>query len=258
MTESTQQNLFELSAIQKSFGDTKVLTNFDFAIERGKTTVVIGPSGCGKTVLLKLLILLLRPDRGKVFFDGRRIDPLPESRLVPVRARCGFLFQAGALFDSQTVFENIAFPLYQHTDHSHDEIRQIVRNKLRLVALEPLENRYPAELSGGQQKRIALARAIALSPEVVLYDEPTTGLDPIRSDIIGDLILKLKTELRITSVVVTHDMKLAAKIGDRIVMMSQGRIIADGTADEIYHSTDPVVQQFVLGRSAFAGGVHLD
>jgi phospholipid/cholesterol/gamma-HCH transport system ATP-binding protein len=250
--------LYLLEGVCKSFGREKVLEDFDFHIERGKTTVVIGPSGCGKTVLIKHLNVLLRPDKGSVFFDGVRIDNLPEKELIPVRRRCGFLFQAGALFDSQTVEQNVAFPLLQHTRYSYAKIRRMVHEKLEMVGMIGFEDRLPSELSGGQQKRVALARAIALSPEVILYDEPTTGLDPIRSDIINELIIKLQNELQITSVVVTHDMKSAYKIGDRIVMLGKGKIIADGTAADIRNSADEQVRQFIEGRSTPLAGDQLN
>ncbi|MCP4711999.1 MAG: ATP-binding cassette domain-containing protein, partial [Planctomycetes bacterium] len=203
MNDSNHKNIFELHGISKSFGEVKVLDDISLVIEAGKTTVVIGPSGCGKTVLLKHLIVLIRPDRGAVFFDGARIDKLKEKQLIPVRRRCGFLFQAGALFDSENVAQNVGFPLLQHTNYTQKEIDKLVHERLELVGLAGLENRMPGELSGGQQKRIALARAIALAPEVVFYDEPTTGLDPIRADRINELIIKLQNELNITSIAVT-------------------------------------------------------
>ncbi len=250
--------LYVLEGVCKSFGREKILEDFHFRIEKGRTTVVIGPSGCGKTVMLKHLNVLLRPDRGAVYFDGVRIDNLPERELIPVRRRCGFLFQAGALFDSQTVEQNVSFPLVQHTRYAPAKIRRIVREKLEMVGLGGYEDRLPSQLSGGQQKRVALARAIALSPEVILYDEPTTGLDPIRSDIINDLIIKLQHELQITSVVVTHDMKSAYKISDRIVMLNKGKIIADGTPDEIRSSTDEQVCRFIEGRGQSRAGQEIE
>ena len=240
--------LFELRNVNKRFGRQRVLEDINLRIEPGKTTVIIGPSGCGKTVLLKHLIALLRPDSGEVFFDGQRIDHLRERELIPVRRRCGYLFQAGALFDSETVAQNVAFPLWQHTSYTAQQINDIVQEKLQHVDLERLAARMPAELSGGQQKRVALARAIALSPEAILYDEPTTGLDPIRSGSISGLILKLQNQLQITSVVVTHDMTSAYKIADRIIMLSRGRIVADGSPDEIRNSGNAVVQRFVRGQ----------
>lgn len=226
-----------------------VLDDITLSIEKGKTTVVIGPSGCGKTVLLKHMIVLQRPTLGEVYFKDRRIDNLDDKELNSVRAHFGYLFQAGALFDSLSVAENIMFPVRQHCKIGRfSAVEELVRNKLRMVGLDGLQNFYPANLSGGQRKRVALARAIALDPEVILYDEPTTGLDPIRSDTINELILKLERELGVTSVAVTHDMKSAYKIADRIVMLHNGKIIADGNADHIRNHSDPVVQQFIKGE----------
>ncbi len=226
-----------------------VLDDISLAIEKGKTTVVIGPSGCGKTVLLKHMIVLQRPSSGEVYFKGQRIDNLDDAELNSVRARFGYLFQAGALFDSLSVAENIMFPVRQHCQITRfSAVEELVRNKLRMVGLDGLQNFYPANLSGGQRKRVALARAIALDPEVIMYDEPTTGLDPIRSDTINELILKLERDLGVTSVAVTHDMKSAYKIADRIVMLHHGKIIADGDSDHIHNHQDPIVQQFIKGE----------
>ncbi len=244
-----QHNLFELRGVNKSFDRHHVLRSINLEIRQGETTVIIGASGCGKSVLLKHFIVLLRPDRGEVVFDGRRIDNLRENQLSDVRRRVGFLFQAGALFDSQTVAANIAFSLIEHTHYSPEEINQLVRDKLELVGMAGLEQRLPSELSGGQQRRVALARAIALSPEVILYDEPTTGLDPIRADIINELIIKLQRGRQITSVVVTHDMNSAYKIGDRIIMLHDGEIIADGEPEAIQESDHPEVRRFIRGES---------
>lgn len=241
--------ILAIKDITKKFGSNVVLDDVSLTIEEGKTTVVIGPSGCGKTVLIKHLIVLLRPSSGEVYFRKQRIDNLNENELNGVRTHFGFLFQGGALFDSLNVFENIIFPIRQHhkiTDWR--EIEEFVKAKLAVVGLDGFQNYYPASLSGGQRKRVALARAIALNPEVILYDEPTTGLDPIRSDVINELILKLKRELGITSVVVTHDMTSAYKIADRIVMMHNGKIVADGSADCIRNHPHPVVQQFINGQ----------
>ncbi len=235
--------------LTKSFGDNVVLDNISLAIEKGKTTVVIGPSGCGKTVLIKNFIVLLRPSAGEVYFKHRRIDNLPESELNKVRTHYGFLFQAGALFDSLSVAENIIFPIVQHYKvNERERLERIVRTKLAMVGLDGFQNYYPAKLSGGQRRRVALARAIALNPEVILYDEPTTGLDPIRADIINELILKLQRELGETTVVVTHDMKSAYKVADRIIMLYDGKIIADGDADHIRNHPHPVVQNFINGQ----------
>ena len=238
-----------LKNLTKKFGDNVVLNNVSLAIEKGKTTVVIGSSGCGKTVLIKHLNALLRPSSGEVYFKNRRIDNLTENELNKIRTHYGFLFQGGALFDSLSVAENIIFPIRQHYKIKHwSEVEDLVKSKLAIVGLEGFQNFYPANLSGGQRKRVALARAIALNPEVILYDEPTTGLDPIRSDIINELILKLQKELGETTVAVTHDMTSAYKIADRIIMLHNGKIIADGDADHIRNHPHPVVQQFINGQ----------
>ena len=239
--------IVELRKVYKSFGRLEVLRGVTLKLERGKTTVVIGESGTGKSVLLKHMMGLIRPDRGRVYVDNQRVDRLHEKDWVPVRRRFGFLFQMGALFDSMKVGENIAFPIAEHTDHPRSKIDEIVSRKLALVGLDGIQSKWPAELSGGQRKRVALARAIALEPEIILYDEPTTGLDPIRADTINDLIIKLKKELSVTSVVVTHDMTSAFKVADRIVMLHHGEFIADGTAADFRRSTDPRVRQFVSG-----------
>jgi len=243
------EGIIVVKNLTKKFGDNVVLDNISLSIEKGKTTVVIGPSGCGKTVLIKNLIVLLRPSSGEVYFRNERIDNLPEKQLNKIRTRYGFLFQGGALFDSLSVAENIMFPIRQHykiTDWR--QVEEVVEAKLAMVGLEGFQNYYPANLSGGQRKRVALARAIALNPEVILYDEPTTGLDPIRADIINELILKLQRELGETTVVVTHDMTSVYKIADRIIMLHNGKIIADGNAEHIRNHPHPVVQQFITGQ----------
>ena len=246
---STDTPVLEIRNLVKKFGKRTVLKNISLSFAKGKTTAIIGPSGCGKTVLIKHLICLIRPSLGEVLFKGRRIDDLSEQALAAVRTRIGFLFQAGALFDSLTVRENILFPVYQHKSNLGAGLAEdLVRTKLTMVGMDGFQDYYPANLSGGQQKRVALARAIALDPEVILYDEPTTGLDPIRSDVINELVLKLQRELGVTSVVVTHDMKSAYKIGDRIVMLHDGNVLADGDADHIKNHTHPIVQQFIHGR----------
>lgn len=242
--------LVELKNISKRFGYLQVLNDVSLSIEAGQSIVIIGASGTGKSVLLKHIVGLLKPDKGQVWVDGQRIDNLPERHLVPVRRKFGFLFQMGALFDSMNVADNIAFPLREHTRLSHNEIYTIAEQKLSMVGLPGIGAKMPAELSGGQRKRVALARAIALEPQVVLYDEPTTGLDPIRSDVINELIRKLQRELRITSITVTHDMNSAFKIGQRIVMLKDGYVIFDGTPQEIQASTDPAVKRFVVGEAS--------
>lgn len=252
ITETIHSNgdgVIVLKNVIKKFGSKVVLDNVSLALEKGKTTVIIGPSGCGKTVLIKHLILLLRPTFGEVYFKGGRIDNLRERHLNKVRTHYGFLFQGGALFDSLSVFENIIFPLRQHSRITDwKQVEELVKSKLAMVGLDGYQNYYPANLSGGQRKRVALARAIALDPEVILYDEPTTGLDPIRSDIINELILKLQRELNVTSVVVTHDMTSAYKVADRIIMLHNGKIIADGDAVYIRNHPHPTVQHFIKGQ----------
>ena len=226
-----------------------MLNGVTLNVEQGQSLVVIGASGTGKSVLLKHIVGLLKPDEGEVWFDGQRIDNLPESELMKVRTRFGFLFQMGALFDSLTVADNVAFPLVEHTTKSPEEISELVTRDLSLVGMPEMGGKMPAELSGGQRKRAALARAIALNPDVVLYDEPTTGLDPIRSDVINELILKLQRELKITHIVVTHDMASAFKVGRRIVMLHEAKLIFDGTPQEIQNTDDPRVKRFVLGEA---------
>jgi phospholipid/cholesterol/gamma-HCH transport system ATP-binding protein len=243
------ETLIQLRHVTKRFGKLLVLNDLSLDIYKGESLVVIGASGTGKSVMLKHITVLLRPDRGEVWFDGKRIDDLPERQLVPVRKRFGFLFQMGALFDSLTVAQNIAFPIVEHTHKPKEEIDRIVVEKLCQVGLPDAGPKMPAELSGGQRKRVALARAIALDPEVILYDEPTTGLDPIRSDVINELILKLQRELKVTSIVVTHDMQSAFKVADRIVMLHEGKSVFDGTPEEVKASENDVVKRFVLGEA---------
>jgi len=247
--------IVEFRKVSKRFGRLEVLRGIDLALYHGKTTVVIGESGTGKSVLLKHMIGLLRPDAGEVYVGGQRVDDLKEKDWIPVRRRFGFLFQMGALFDSMTAGENVAFPLAEHTDYSKAEIEEIVAKKLRFLGLDGIQTKRPAELSGGQRKRVALARAIALDPEIILYDEPTTGLDPIRADSINDMIIKLGHELAVTSVVVTHDMTSALKVADRILMLHEGRFIADGSAADFRHATDPRVRRFVTGEAELEADV---
>jgi phospholipid/cholesterol/gamma-HCH transport system ATP-binding protein len=241
--------LIEFRNISKRFGRQEVLDGVELRIEEGQSLVIIGASGSGKSVMLKHIVGLIRPDEGEVWFDGHRIDDLPERKLSQVREQFGFLFQMGALFDSLTVEENIGFPIVEHTRKTPAEISRIVDEKLRMVGLPEVRKKMPAELSGGQRKRVALARAIALDPRLILYDEPTTGLDPIRSDVINELIIKLKREIRVTSVVVTHDMHSAFRVGDRIVMLDKGKTIFDGTPQQIQQSKNPLIRSFVLGEA---------
>jgi phospholipid/cholesterol/gamma-HCH transport system ATP-binding protein len=235
--------------LQKSFGENQVLRGVHSEIQQGESMVVIGGSGSGKTVLIKCIIGLIRPDGGEIYVDGLEITSLNERRLNEVRKKFGMLFQGGALFDSLKVWENVGFGLRQQTGLGEEEIRRIATEKLRLLGLKDVEDLMPAELSGGMKKRVSLARAIALEPEILLYDEPTTGIDPVVADAINELIIRMREKLNVTSIAITHDMKSAYKIGDRIAMLYQGKIIEVGTPDEIKNSTNPIVQQFIQGKS---------
>ena len=234
--------------LHKRFGHLIVLDGINLDLEEGRTTVIIGESGSGKSVLLNHIVSLIKPDAGEVHFKGRRIDNLHEWELAKIRPSFGYLFQLSALFDSMTVEQNIGFPIREHTRKSREETARIVQRKLALVGLDGIQNKLPSELSGGQKKRVALARAISLDPEVILYDEPTTGLDPPRADEINELIIKLKRELAVTSVVVTHDMASVRKVADRVVMLFRGKLIFDGSAEAIEQSTDSRVSNFVRGK----------
>lgn len=245
---SPARAIIRLEGVRKRFGRQPVLEGVDLEIRPRETTVILGPSGSGKSVMLKHIVGLLRPDAGRVFFDGQRIDHLRDRELRIVRLQIGFLFQLGALFDSDTVAENVAFPLVEHTRMSPEERRQRVIDALRRVDMEGTEDKLPSQLSGGQRKRVALARAIVLQPRVVLYDEPTTGLDPIRADGIDQLVIRLKRELGVTGIVVTHDLSSARKVADRVVMLLNGRIAADGVFSDLEACPDPQVQQFLLGK----------
>ena len=250
--------LLELREIDVRFGRQRVLRQVQLSVPRGQTLAIIGESGCGKTVLLKTMIGLVKPSDGRVLFDGLDLAGMDERQLTHQRIRFGFLFQQAALFDSMTVAQNIAFPLRQHTHKSDDEIGEIVVSRLAEVGLpESVADKKPAELSGGMRKRVGLARALALNPEVVLYDEPTTGLDPIMSDVINELILRTRRQHSVTSVVVTHDMHTAKKVADRVIMLypvsrlesNESQIIFDGTPAALDKSSDPRVSQFVNGEA---------
>lgn len=235
--------------LHKSFGPNCVLRGVDLAIQKGETTVIIGQSGSGKTVLIKLLIGLLKPDRGEVFIDGINLTALKEDQLQKVTRKFGMLFQGAALFDSMTVGQNVAFGLERYTDLPPGEIKALVADSLEKVGLRGVESLMPHELSGGMKRRVGLARAIAYRPEIILYDEPSTGVDPIRADAILELIILMKNELKVTSVVITHDMVSSYKVADRIAMLYEGKIIEVGRPEEIRNSENPVVQQFIHGRA---------
>lgn len=244
--------IVRLNDVYKSFGRLHVLRGISLEFPTGQTTVVLGPSGCGKSVMLKHIVGLLRPDWGQVWFDNHRVDNLSETRLGAYRRQVGFLFQQGALFDSMSVGDNVAFPLLEHTKQSPEERKKRVLQVLTMVGLADTINKMPVDLSGGQRKRVALARAVVLEPKVILYDEPTTGLDPIRSDVINELILKLQRELRITSIVVTHDLASAFKVADLTVMLHEGKVVFQGTPDQLRASDDPTVQRFLRGEASDA------
>jgi len=241
--------MIEVRELQKGFGAQRVLDGVSFRIEQGESVAIIGRSGCGKSVLLKHLIGLLRPDAGQVLIDGQDIVAMDERQLLRVRSKFGMLFQSAALFDSMTVAENVAFAFRQDRSLPAKEVQRKVAEVLEMVDLPGTENKKPSELSGGMKKRVGLARAIIYQPRIVLYDEPTTGLDPIVSDSIDQLILRVRDRLDVTTVVVTHDMRSTRRLGQRILMLHNHRIYATGTPDEIFNSSDPVVRRFTEGVS---------
>ncbi len=250
--------LIRIEKLDMRFGSLEVLRDISLSLTRGQTLAVIGESGCGKTVLLKTIIGLLEPSGGAVYFDGQDLAALDDRELTQQRIRFGFLFQHAALFDSMTVAQNVAFPLRQHSSMDYDQIRQVVTDRLAEVGLpDDVLMKKPADLSGGMRKRVGLARALAMEPEVMLYDEPTTGLDPIMSDVINELMIHTKQQHPVTSVVVTHDMLTARKVADRIVMLyplsrlgeGEPQIVYDGPADKIDDADDPRVRQFVRGEA---------
>ena len=244
--------MIEIENLHKRFGPLVVLDGIDLTIPDGQCLVILGRSGTGKSVLLKEIIGLLKPDEGSVSVDGVSVGELNYSELSTLRRRFGMLFQMAALFDSMTVGENVGLGLREHTDKPESEIAEIVRAKLELVGLDGIEAKKPADLSGGMRKRVGLARAIAMDPDYILYDEPTTGLDPITAGEINQLIVSLKSHLRVTSIVVTHDMRSAFTVGDRLCLLHEGKLRFDGTVEEIQQSKDPLVRQFVTGGEEVA------
>ncbi|MBD3169570.1 MAG: ATP-binding cassette domain-containing protein [candidate division Zixibacteria bacterium] len=241
--------MIEVVDLHKAFGSNNVLKGANLKIEKGETLTIIGRSGVGKSVLLKHIVRLLEPDSGYIQIDGENILDFDRKQLMAYRRRFGMLFQGAALFDSMTVDENVGLSLREHTNTPEEEVKEIVSEKLRVVGMKGIENLKPAELSGGMKKRVGLARAISMNPEFILYDEPTTGLDPIMADAINDLIIRLREELNVTSIAVTHDMTSAYKISDRIAMIYEGEIIFAGTPDEVKNTDNPVVQQFIRGEA---------
>ncbi|HOG16199.1 MAG: putative ABC transporter ATP-binding protein [Syntrophaceae bacterium PtaU1.Bin231] len=239
--------MIRLVDVHKSFGKQKVLDGLDLQIEDGKTTVIIGRSGGGKSVLLKHIIGLMKPDSGEVWVDGADITKMNDKELNEVRKKFGMLFQEAALFDSMNVGENVAFPLREHTKMTEEEIRTVVADRLGAVGLTGVEPKLPAELSGGMRKRVGLARAVALRPQIVLFDEPTTGLDPVMTEAINQLILKTQGLFKLTCVVISHDLESIFKIAHRIAMLHEGRIIEYGTPEAIRASENAVIRQFLSG-----------
>jgi phospholipid/cholesterol/gamma-HCH transport system ATP-binding protein len=255
--ESAQPHI-ALAGLCVQFGGQAVLRDIDLQIPRGQTLAIIGESGCGKTVLLKSIIGLIRPSRGTCCLDGRDLMAMSERELTKERLRFGFVFQQAALFDSLTVAQNVAFPLRQHTSRRASEVEQTVERRLAQVGLsDSALTKKPADLSGGMRKRVGLARALAMNPEIILYDEPTTGLDPIMSDVINELILRTRQQDEVTSIVVTHDMHTVERVADRVVMLyplsrlaaDEPQILFDGSPDDILASDDPRVTQFVRGEA---------
>ena len=241
--------MIQIQGLDKWFGMNHVLQGLDLEIHDGETLVIIGRSGCGKSVLLKHMMGILEPNEGRVLIGGTDIFSLTLNELDQFRLQLGMLFQSAALFDSLSVRDNVGFSLYEHSaTHDHD-IEEKVREKLGLVGLRGIEDLMPSELSGGMRKRVGLARAICFEPKIILYDEPTTGLDPINADVINDLILRMQEKLKVTSVVVTHDMTSAYKVANRIAMLYQGKIIGIGTPDEIKKTDNPIIRQFVTGSA---------
>lgn len=256
--DDASKPLIRLDDLHVRFGQQRVLRGINLNVPRGQTLAIIGESGCGKTVLLKTIIGLVRPATGTVSFDGRDLASLKQDDLATTRTRFGFVFQQAALFDSLTIGQNVAFPLRRHTDYTEDEIREIVVMRLAEVGLPAsVVRKKPAELSGGMRKRVGLARALAMEPEVVLYDEPTTGLDPIMSDVINELILNTRRRYPVAGIVVTHDMRTAQKVADRIVMLyplarlrdDEPQMLYDGPPSEIEQAPDSRVSQFVRGEA---------
>ena len=244
-----EDTLISLSGVYKKFGNKPVLRDLALDVRLGETIVIIGRSGEGKSVLLKIILNLIEPDKGSIYYKKDNVLNFTQKEHEKFLKNFGMLFQGSALFDSLTVAENVVFGLRRTSHYSEHELDKIVSDKLALVGLKNIQEAYPSELSGGMQKRVALARAIAMSPEVMLYDEPTTGIDPVMSDVINELIIKLKRKLNVTSIVVTHDMTSAYKVADRIAMLHEGKIVEIASPQEIRQTSNPLVKQFITGSS---------
>ena len=249
MNDICEGPIISIRDLHKRFGSQEVLKGVDLDIASCESLVILGRSGCGKSVLLKHITGLISPDHGSIMFEGEDITGFSRRKLFDMRKHFGMLFQGAALFDSMTVGENVGLPLVKHGHKSGDEIREIVFEKLKLIGLTDVFDSYPSQLSGGMKKRVGLARAIVMEPQVILYDEPTTGLDPIMADVINGLIRDLQHELNITSVVVTHDINSAYKVGDRMTMLHDGKIIFSGTPEETRGTDNGIVRQFIEGRA---------
>lgn len=237
--------MIQVIGLHKNFGDQHVLRGIDLVVPAGSTLVILGGSGSGKTVMMKHIIGLLKPDQGQVVVDGEDIVPMGAEELAKLRRKFGMVFQAAALFDSMTVYENVSFPLKEHTKKSEEEMRQIVKDKLAIVGLKNVEEKFPADLSGGMRKRVGLARAIVLDPKIVLYDEPTTGLDPITTDYVDEMILEAKQALGVTSVVISHDIASSFKVADNVAFLYEGVIADQGPPKKLRHSQVPALKQFL-------------
>lgn len=243
------EKIIELKNIYKSFGEKEVLSNVSTSIYKGFTHTIVGRSGAGKSVLIKHINRLLIPDKGYVFYEGQDVNLLKRDQLYELRKKVGFLFQSGALFDSMNVYENLALPLKEHTALSEKEIGRKVSEKLEMVGMPNIESLATSELSGGMRKRVGLARTIILEPEVIIYDEPTTGLDPVMSDAINKLIIEMQERMSITSIVITHDMKTVRDVSDRVVMISGSKLIFDGERDDFFKDNRSEIVDFIEGRS---------
>jgi phospholipid/cholesterol/gamma-HCH transport system ATP-binding protein len=249
--------MISLRNVYKAFGSKRVLSGFSLDVEEGETVAIIGFSGAGKSVAIKHIVGLLMPDKGEVIVDGLNVPSLSRPELYQLRARIGYVFQFAALFDSLTIGDNVAMGLRKQEGLTETEIAERVHEALELVDLPDVAQRSPAELSGGMRKRVGIARAIALRPKYILYDEPTTGLDPVTSAVIDDLMVRMERQLGVTGVVITHDMRSAYTVANRIAMLYEGKVRQFGTVDEIKNTTDPVVRQFIEGRAELAtAGVH--
>jgi phospholipid/cholesterol/gamma-HCH transport system ATP-binding protein len=246
------ENIIEFKNVHKYFGDKKVLKGLNFVIKEGTVAVVMGPSGTGKSTVIKHIVGLLKPTKGEVIVEDVDIGKADDDELLEVRKKIGFAFQFGALFDSMSIYENIAFPLREHSDLKEDAIKEEVIKSLEMVGLNPKDvmDQFPHELSGGMQKRAAIARTIILKPDIILYDEPTSGLDPIASDLISRLIVKLQKELGTTSVVISHDINESFKIADQMIMLYDGKVLADGKPEFFKTTDNPTIRQFIDGISS--------